>query len=36
MDVGSVAYVGFWKRAWAAVTDALFFQLVAFLLVLAA
>jgi uncharacterized RDD family membrane protein YckC len=36
VDVSGVSYVGFWKRAWAALTDALFFQLVAFLVVLAA
>ena len=36
MEVSGVAFVGFWKRAWAAFSDALFFQLVAFLIVLAA
>ncbi len=30
-----MSYVGFWKRVWAAFTDALFFQLVTFLIVLA-
>jgi hypothetical protein len=36
MEVRGVPFVGFWKRAWAAFSDALFFQLVAFLSVLAA
>ena len=36
MEVSGVSFVGFWKRAWAAFSDALFFQLIAFLIVLAA
>ncbi len=36
MELSGVSFVGFCKRAWAAFSDALFFQLVAFLIVLAA
>jgi hypothetical protein len=35
MEVSEVRYAGFWKRFWAAVTDALFFQLVVFVIMLA-
>jgi hypothetical protein len=35
MEISEVCYAGFWKRAWAAITDALFFELVVFVIMLA-
>ena len=35
MEVNEVRYAGFWKRFWAAVTDAIFFQLVVLVIMLA-
>ena len=35
MEVSEVRYAGFWKRFWAVVTDALFFQLVVLVIMLA-